>query len=163
MIFIPFNFQPFATGRASASYTVPAGYYSRILITVYATASASASTVSATTNSALINSYGVISDSKNETFELWLKDGDAITSSSSNASGSATLTYTTTDQYIDSQSSTTTVTLSIGGSSFATIAATASAYVAITSTTSGSATLNYASFAGASSILINYSEYPVIS
>lgn len=76
---IPFNFQPVSTSSGSGTYTVPAGKYARITVTL--NASVFMSSGSATTIGNFPSQGSSISDSV--VIDVWAKAGDAISFTSS--------------------------------------------------------------------------------
>lgn len=83
MLFKPFDFNPSLTSQSAASYTVPAGRYA--IATVTLSVSAFVDETGANVNVADIQ---VSNDSQSTTLYLHLNTGDALTKSTSAASGS---------------------------------------------------------------------------
>lgn len=133
--FVPFNFQPTSIQRGSGTYTVPAGKYARVTISVTGEA------------------YGIISapyPSENvvsngsfcESVDIFLKSGDVLTVSQSNASATGSTAPTSSATAI------TTVNLSINSTIFAVFTCRGYAY----SVTSGSPNNATSSVSGSSSV-----------
>jgi len=145
---IPFNFQPTnIVAGTTAAYTVPSGFYAIVKVSMTATAHASHPEVGAGASGSQVST-----DSSEKCFELILMDGDQITSSLSNASG----TFATGASATEMASATTTATVSVN----ATAIAVCKAVVGATANTSASTTIT---FSGESHVGYVAAEYPVIS
>jgi hypothetical protein len=80
--FVPFNFQPASTAKGTGTYTCPAGKYALVTISV----SGSAYPNSTLTEHALAASSSQGSESFNETLNIWVRSGETVSASLSNAS-----------------------------------------------------------------------------
>lgn len=166
---VPFNNQPVNTGVTTASYTVPAGKYSRVIVTVGLTASVSKSPVaSATTGAAAqAGSYTANQGSFNDKLELWLKAGDVLSFTTSVASGAVSATSITTvasGVYFRATSSSTQTTISLNASALATFYATAQiGFYYVPQTTVVSTAVDIGTFTGAASVVTHFEEFNVIS
>lgn len=157
-IFNPFSFNPANTGRASGSYTVPAGKYAYVVIHIMVEANVSQANGSVPIGTVGNGGFGVTSEANSDVIQLWLDEGDAITSSGSNASGTATVTGAgSTNITFDSQSASTSMTVNLGGSAIAICRALVTAsFMAIVNTLGP---ITYGTFSGGSSCYITYAEY----
>jgi hypothetical protein len=154
---MPFNFQPSATGRSATNYTVPAGKYAYVRVSASVTATFSAANL-ANSDIAVFGSYDAQSGADSQTYEFWLVAGDAVSFTTSTASGNAAITYGTTNIY-DAQTATSTATISINSLSVAVVSATATASISFDAAASGNSPFTYGTFAGAATVLIFYAEY----
>jgi hypothetical protein len=167
---IPFNNQPVNTGVTAASYTVPAGKYARVIVSIGLTATFSnggsltniGSTTSGSTN------YGVNTGHFNDKIELWLKAGDVLAFTTSLASGTiSTVAGATIGGQFEarSASSQTSSTITLNASALATFYATASVYHHQTfpaaAGTLVAATIG--TFAGTATVVTHFEEFNVIS
>ena len=155
---IPFNHQPASTGVAASTYTVPSGFYARVIVNVGLSASAALTNLSSTE---LLQAYGVNPGNSNNSVELWLKAGDVVAVSATNASGTATVTAAAGNKYTDSKNASTTATITKNVTTIATFYATSSAY--ISATFGGAGSLSSATFSGSSTVAISYEEFANIS
>lgn len=102
-VFIPFNNQPYDIGLANSGYTVPTGYYARVLLPYTLSTLFNASSTSvATTASGNPISISHTPGHKQDRLEFWLRETDAID-----------LTYTAASGTLSHASSATTATFSV--------------------------------------------------
>jgi hypothetical protein len=162
--FIPFNHQPSLVNRTTGTYTVPAGKYARVT----ANYSISAQAIINGNTGFRVDAYSTAAngDVQNGSPFFLLKAGDAISFTSSGASGTATCpagSGTNTGQ-AHSTSSDTTLTISINSSTAAIFRARAYASISIYRQEGGSLTaIGYATFSSSVSCTFVYEEYNVIS
>ena len=142
---IPFNHQPVNTGAGSSSYTVPLKKYARLVYTCNAQA------WTMVTGGTSGNTSGT-SSSANDTCngEIWLKEGDIITVSLSNPSGSVGPATSGTI------TATATASILLNSSVFARASCTsAMSWIGLSASTSMSKD-------GTTSVYFSYEEYNVI-
>jgi len=157
-LFIPMTFMPVNTGAASNSYTVPAGKYAQVTITL--TTAVKVNQDDYVSAIADVASYTAVPGSTTETVQIWLSSGDALTSSTSVASGTGTAAYngTITRAVFDSTTAESSCSVLLNGTTFMRCRANGSASILFESgTTSGTNT--YANFTGAATVDIQYSEF----
>jgi hypothetical protein len=148
---IPFNFQPVTTVVATtASYTVPAGKYSRVVIDMDCSAWITSATQSTGTGGTAV---GGSPGNSSKTKELWLKAGDVLTNSTTNASGSVISAASGAAGGVG----TSTATFTLNSTVIATCKASATAAV-FAGSIAGSVT-----FSGIATVSYTASEYNVIS
>lgn len=85
---IPFNFQPVNTGASTSGYTVPAGKYARVTISLQTEISVS-TTANPSGAPSTDSLFTTGQDSSIATF--WLKTGDVVSMTSTSGSGSITI------------------------------------------------------------------------
>lgn len=125
----PFDFSPVNTVGNSSSYTVPSGKYAKATITLDVSAYVSNITGGA------VGAYdtSINNDSNSATIEVWLDEGDALTKTTSVASGTDTASSSPFVSFLSDKS---TATVNVNGSSIAEVNASATGTAASNSTTS---------------------------
>lgn len=136
-VIYPFNNQPISSQTGTGTYTCPVGKYARVTVTL----SAAAVGVPSFAGSPSSNIGNGSSDSSSAVFDIWVKSGDTVSGTLSNASAStasATAGFT---------SGTTTASYSVNSNVAGTIRATASvahnSNAAAVSTVTGSSSFHY--------------------
>jgi hypothetical protein len=91
--FVPFNFQPVNTGAGneSSTYTVPAGKYARVTVTLCVSAYAGSQSVINNSNDHIDSN----SNSNSTSFEIFMNEGEALTFSASPANANDNTGYRT--------------------------------------------------------------------
>lgn len=155
----PFDYNPVATSFLSDSYTVPVGRYALVKITLSAKATATIPETTTTQGVNSENSFNCVNESKHITQSFWLKSGDAISKSATNASGNATVNHTSFAFL--AEKSETSVSALINGTSVMDLIAIAS--VSYWNSFNGVTSETLANFAGSNSLQIAVAEYANIS
>ena len=168
-IVVPFNNQPINTGVTTASYTVPAGKYSRVIVSIGLSAQFSKTPTSNETTGAnsQTGSYMSTPASFNDKLELWLKAGDVLAFTTTTASGTITVPSTTlaaSGQLLRVAQSSTSASITLNASSLATFYATSQVSFQQSPGTGVTSTiLTLGAFGGTATVVTHFEEFNVIS